>query len=83
MGNKIEELMSTAKLNELLHKKKLEDQKKSTIYTVLAIIGVVTVIAAIAFAVYKYLIPEYFDDFDDDFDDDFEEFATSVDPIND
>ena len=46
----------------------------------LAIIGAVAAIAAIAFAVYKYLTPDYLDDFDsddmyDNFDDDFIEFS--------
>ena len=29
--------------------------------------------AGIAFAVYKYLTPDYMDDFDEDFDDDFDD----------
>lgn len=74
MSNKLEDLLNTAKLNELLHKKQLEEEKKSTIVWVLAIIGAVTAVAAIAFAVYKYFTPDYLEDFEDDFDDDFDDF---------
>ncbi len=73
MGNKVEELLNAAKLNELIHKKELEEEKKSCIVWVLAIIGAVAAVAAIAFAVYKYLIPDYLEDFEDDFDDDFDD----------
>ncbi len=30
-------------------------------------------LAAIAYAVYRYMTPDYLDDFDDEFDDDFED----------
>lgn len=51
-----------------------EEEKKSNIVVwVLAIVGAVTVIAGIAYAVYRYMTPDYLDDFDDDFDDDFED----------
>lgn len=73
LGNKLEDLMNTAKLNELLHKKQLEEEKKSWVLWVLAIIGAVAAVAAIAYAVYKYFIPDYLEDFEDDFDDDFDD----------
>lgn len=47
---------------------------KNAIVSVAIIVGIVAMIAGIAFAVYKYLTPDYlddFDEFDDDFDDDF------------
>ena len=47
---------------------------KNAIVTIAIITGIVVLIAAIAVAVYKYLTPDYlddFDEFDDDFDDDF------------
>jgi len=80
MSNKVEELLNTARINELLHRKELEEKNKNTIIIVLAIIGAVAAIAGIAFAVYKYLTPDYLDDFDsddiyDNFDDDFIEFS--------
>ena len=71
--NKLEDLLNAAKLNELLHKKQMDEEKKSTIVWVLAIIGAVAAVAAIAFAVYKYFTPDYLEDFEDDFDDDFDD----------
>lgn len=80
MANKVEELLNSAKLNELIRKKEQEEKSKNKIIFVLAIIGAVAAVAAIAFAVYKYLTPDYLDDFDSDdiydsFDDDFIEFT--------
>ena len=54
VNSKIEELLNAAKLNELLHKKELEEKNKNTIVIVLAVIGAVAAIAGIAYAVYKY-----------------------------
>lgn len=80
MSGKIEDLLNAAKVNELIHKKELEEKNKNTILVVLAIIGAVAAVAAIAFAVYKYFTPDYLDEFDpddfsDDFEDDFIEFS--------
>ncbi len=80
MANKVEELLNATKLNELIHKKELEEKNKNTILIVLAVIGAIAAVAAIAFAVYKYLTPDYLDDYDpediyDNFDDDFIEFS--------
>ena len=71
--NKLEDLMNAAQLNELLHKKQVEEEKKSCILWVLALIGAVAAVATIAYAVYKYFTPDYFEDFDEDFDDDFDD----------
>ena len=75
MNQKLDELLTTARINELIRKKEMEDNKKNTVVWVLAIIGAVAAVAGIAFAVVKYFSPSYldndFDDFDDDFDDDF------------
>ena len=74
MNGKLEEILNKAKLDELLHKKKVEDQRKGRIIWVLAIIGAVASVAGIAYAVYRYINPNYLDDYDDDFDyDDFED----------
>ena len=74
---KIDELIaSNAKLAELLGRKEEEPEKKccKAIVWVLAIIGAVAAIAAIAYGVYRYLNPDYLDDFDfDDIDEVFEE----------
>ena len=52
----------------------------------LAFIGAITVIAGIAYAVYKYFTPDYLedlDDFDDYFEDDDDEFVDEDDPMAD
>lgn len=72
-NTKLEELLNTARINELLHKKELEEKNKNGILVALAIIGAVATVAAIAYAVYRYFTPDYLDDFEDDFDDDFED----------
>ena len=55
---------------ELLHKRE-DEKKENCILWVLAIIGAVAAVAGIAYAVYRFLTPDYLEDFeDDDFDDD-------------
>lgn len=83
MSNKLEELMNTAKINELLHKKELEEKNKNGIIIALAIIGAVAAVAAIAYAVFRHLERDYLDyfdadDFGDNFDDDFIEFSDTT-----
>ena len=75
---KFDEIVSTIKAGELFKKKEeieaVEEKKcTNTIKWVLIIVGAVTVIAGIAYAVYRYLTPDYLEDFEDDFDDDFED----------
>ena len=62
--NRIEDLLA-------LMQKKEEEKHKNAILWVLAVIGAVTAVAGIAYAVYRYLTPDYLEDFEDDFDDDF------------
>ena len=71
--NRMEEIVNSTKLNEFLHRKEEEDQKKNCILWVLAIIGAVAAVAGIAYAVYRFFTPDYLDDFEDDFDDDFDD----------
>lgn len=83
--NKIEELIAEtkiaeAKLNELLHKREDEKQKNTVIW-VLAIIGAIAAVAGIAFAVYKFMTPDYLEDFDEDFDDDFDDYFSEEDQV--
>lgn len=69
---KIEEMISATKLNEILQKRE-DDKIKKTILWILAIVGAVVAIAAIAYAVYRFFTPDYLDDFEEDFEDDFED----------
>ena len=74
MDRKLEELLSTAKLNELLHRKQAEEKKESNpLVWALAIIGAVAAVAAIAYAVYYFFVPDYLEDFEDDFEDEYED----------
>ena len=71
--NKLEELLATSKLKDILHKSGIEvkkEKKSNPVVIVFAVIGVVLAIAAIAYAVYRYFTPDYLDDFEDDFEDD-------------
>lgn len=69
MGTKIDELLSTMKLGELVHRKDPMEKRRHVIMCVLAMIGAAAAVAAIAYAVYRYMNPDYLEDFDDDFDD--------------
>lgn len=70
--NKLEDMITASKLNELLHKK--DDEKaKNTLLWVLAVVGAVAAIAGIAYAVYKFFTPDYLEDFEEDFEDDFDD----------
>lgn len=70
-NTKIGEMLAESKLSELIKKKEepIEEKKHSLVFF-LAIIGAVAAIAAIAYAVYRYVTPDYMEEFDDDFDDD-------------
>ena len=72
MGEKFDEIVNAIKVNELFHKKEVQEDKKNTFLCVLAIVGIVTLVAGIAVAVYKYLSARHLDDMNDelDFDDD-------------
>lgn len=66
----LSDLLEMAKVTDIMSKKEKESNK---IVWALAIIGAIAAVAGIAYAVYKYLTPDYMDDFDEDFDDDFDE----------
>ena len=72
--NKLEEVLATSKLNELIHKKEEDEKNCKIILMILAIIGAVAAVAGIAYAVYfsdTGLSGRFGEDFEDDFDDDF------------
>ena len=68
---KLSDLLEMAKVSDIIATKKEKEDNK--IVWALAIIGAIAAVAGIAFAVYKYLTPDYMDDFDEDFDDDFDD----------
>ena len=72
----LKDLKELAKFRDLLKKnEKIEEKKKNnTLFWILAIIGGIIVCAAIGYAIYRFLVPDYiedsfeeFEDFDDDF----------------
>ena len=71
--NKIEELMDFVKTHDVKELKdywnRKEEKKDNTLLWILAVIGAVAAVAGIAYAVYRYLTPDYLEDFDDDFED--------------
>ena len=67
---KLSDILEMAKASDIITKKEKEDNK---IVWSLAIIGAIAAVAGIAFAVYKYLTPDYMADFDEAFDDDFDD----------
>jgi hypothetical protein len=71
--NKLDEILDNAGVNGILGRKKEEEKKCNKLLWVFAIIGAVAVVAAVAYAVYRYLTPDYLEDFEDDFDDDFDD----------
>lgn len=78
MCGKFDDLVNNAKINQILNKNKADEERKTCIVWILAIIGAVDCDAAIAYAVYRRVTPRYLDDFDgdfdyDEFDDDFDD----------
>lgn len=67
--SRVEELLHANKIAELLNKKEVEEKKKNTFVWVMAIIGVVVAVAAVAYAIHRFLTPDYLEDFEDDLDD--------------
>ena len=60
--------------NDVVVKDDAVETAKNAIIAVCIIVGIITLFVGIAVAVYKYLTPDYlddFDEFDDDFDDEF------------
>lgn len=72
MMSKIENMISATGLNEVLRRHD-EDKRKKTLLWILAIVGAVAAVGAIAYAVYRFFTPDYLEDFEEDFEDDFED----------
>lgn len=70
--SKIEDMISATKLNEILQKRE-DDKIKKTILWILAVVGAVVAIGAIAYAVYRFFTPDYLEDFEEEFEDDFDD----------
>ena len=64
--NRIEDLVAALQKRE-------EEKNKNTVLWILAIVGAVSVVAGIAYAVYRFFTPDYLEDFEEDFEDDFDD----------
>lgn len=76
--NKVDELQNLltaniSKVSELIGKKEAEEKRGPKAKTVFAIIGIIVVVAAAAYGLYRFFAPDYLEDFEDDLDDEFEE----------
>ena len=61
-------------IDELKLKKFIKEEKKTDTWVViLAIIGVIVLIAAAVYAIYRFFAPNTLDEFDDEFEDEFED----------
>ena len=69
---RIENMISETKLGEILNKRD-RDRAKNTILWIVGIIAAVAANAGIAYAVYRFLTPDYLGNFEEDLDDDFED----------
>ncbi len=56
--SKLEDLMNSSRVNELLHRREQEEKKKNCILWILAIIGAVAAVAGIDYTVYRYFTPD-------------------------
>ena len=81
MNKRIEDIIAETRLNEILHKNEAEKQTNTVRSDIWAIIGAVAAVAAIAYAVYRFVSPDYLDDFEDDFDDDFDDYFSEDDQV--
>ena len=65
--NRVEDLLAALQRRD-------DERHKNTLLWILAVIGAIAAVAGIAYAVYRYLTPDYLEDFEDDFEDDFDDF---------
>lgn len=80
MNKKLEDMIAESKLKEILHKNEAEKQKNAVVWDTCNYwcdCG----IAAIAYAVFRFVTPDYLEDFEDDFDDDFDDYFDEDDQV--
>jgi uncharacterized membrane protein YebE (DUF533 family) len=66
--SKVEEMLNTIKLGNLM-----EEKKCNKLCKVLLTIGIIAAIAGVAYLIYRYFCPDDFDEFEDELDDDFDD----------
>ena len=72
MTEMVTNALAQTKINELLHKEEPKPEKKTNgLVIALAAVGAVAAVAGIAYCVYRFMCPDYLEDFDDEeFEDD-------------
>lgn len=76
---RFEEMLAASRLAEIVRKKEEEQKAKSSVVCVLATIGALVAIAAVAYGVYCFFVPDYFEDeFEDEFEEDFFDSADEI-----
>ncbi len=73
MKSKVEDILAASKIGEAIGMQKAAPKKNRVYLWILAIVGAVVLVAAIAYAVYYFFTPDYLEDFEDDFEDDFDD----------
>ena len=53
--------------------KKIDEERKTKLLWILAIVGAVAAVVVAAHYIYKFFAPDYMDDFEDEFEDEFED----------
>lgn len=75
--DRIEDIYESSRLSDIKTLNKIlgreEEKKTSPVVWVFAILGVIVVVAAVAYVAYRYFEPDYLEDFEDDFDDEFDD----------
>lgn len=66
-------LFEVSKLKEMICEREKEDKVWKIVLWALAIIGVIAAVAGIAYAIYRYLHPDYLEELEDEFEDEFED----------
>ena len=75
--------VTKAKFQELVDAVKAKNKEsENKLIWCLALIGGIVIVELIAYGVYRFLTPDYYDDYDDDdFDDDFDDFEDDDDDV--
>ena len=78
MNDVVTNVLATTKLNDILHKDEPKPEKKTNGWVIaLAVVGAIAAVATISDCVYRFMFPEYIDDFDDEEFEDEEEGANT------
>ena len=72
-GSIINVLKGVNDMKNELFSKKIDEERKTKLLWILAIVGAVAAVVVAAHYIYKFFAPDYMDDFEDEFEDEFED----------